>query len=50
LAGTLFVSNQFFVGDDLTRRQPAVLRLFNVHASYQINKTFRLWPRRQSFR
>ena len=42
----LFVSNQFFVGDDSNQasKLPSYA-VFNVHASYQINKTFQIYGR-----
>jgi outer membrane receptor protein involved in Fe transport len=45
-ADALFVSSQYFVGDD--SNQAAKLpsyAVFNVHASYQINKTFQIYGR-----
>lgn len=45
-ADTLFVGNQYFVGDDSNQAQrlPAYA-VFNLHASYQINKTFQIYAR-----
>jgi outer membrane receptor protein involved in Fe transport len=42
----LFVSNQFFVGDESNQaaRLPGY-SVFNLHASYQINKTFQIYGR-----
>jgi outer membrane receptor protein involved in Fe transport len=42
----LFVSNQYFVGDDSNQAQrlPSYA-VFNLHASYQINKTFQIYAR-----
>jgi outer membrane receptor protein involved in Fe transport len=42
----LFVSSQYFVGDESNqaRRLPSYA-VFNVHASYQINKTFQIYAR-----
>nr|WP_249127422.1 TonB-dependent receptor [Bradyrhizobium lablabi] len=42
----LFVSNQFFAGDESNQfpRLPGYA-VFNVHASYQINKTFQIYGR-----
>jgi outer membrane receptor protein involved in Fe transport len=42
----LFVSSQYFVGDDSNQAQrlPSYA-VFNLHASYQINKTFQLYAR-----
>jgi outer membrane receptor protein involved in Fe transport len=42
----LFVSSQYLVGDESnqTRRLPSYA-VFNVHASYQINKTFQIYAR-----
>jgi outer membrane receptor protein involved in Fe transport len=45
-ADALFVGNQYFVGDDSNQAQrlPAYA-VFNLHASYQINKTFQIYAR-----
>ena len=42
----LFVSNQYFVGDESNQfpRLPSYA-VFNLHASYQINKTFQIYGR-----
>ncbi len=42
----LFVSSQYFVGDESNqaRRLPSYA-VFNLHASYQINKTFQIYAR-----
>jgi outer membrane receptor protein involved in Fe transport len=42
----LFVSSQYFVGDDSNQAQrlPSYA-VFNLHASYQINKTFQIYAR-----
>ena len=42
----LFVSSQYFVGDESNQapRLPAYA-VFNLHASYQINKTFQIYAR-----
>jgi outer membrane receptor protein involved in Fe transport len=42
----LFVSSQYFVGDD-SNQAPKLpsYAVFNVHASYQINKTFQVYGR-----
>jgi outer membrane receptor protein involved in Fe transport len=42
----LFVSDQYFVGDDSNQapRLPSYA-VFNAHASYQVNKTFRIYGR-----
>src|ERR1700716_3756638 len=42
----LFVSNQYFVGDESNQAQrlPSYA-VFNLHASYQINKTFQIYAR-----
>jgi outer membrane receptor protein involved in Fe transport len=42
----LFVSNQFFAGDESNQfpRLPSYA-VFNLHASYQINKTFQIYGR-----
>ena len=42
----LFVSNQYFAGDESNQaaRLPSYT-VFNVHASYQINKTFQIYGR-----
>jgi outer membrane receptor protein involved in Fe transport len=42
----LFVSDQYFVGDDSNqaKRLPSYA-VFNLHASYQINKTFQIYAR-----
>src|ERR1700716_3689445 len=42
----LFVSNQYFVGDESNQAQrlPSYA-VFNLHASYQINKTFQVYAR-----
>jgi outer membrane receptor protein involved in Fe transport len=42
----LFVGSQYFVGDDnnLAQRLPSYT-VFNVHASYQIDKTFQIYGR-----
>lgn len=42
----LFVSNQYFVGDESNQfpRLPGYA-VFNLHASYQINKTFQIYGR-----
>jgi outer membrane receptor protein involved in Fe transport len=42
----LFISSQFFVGDESNqaRRLPSYA-VFNLHASYQINKTFQIYAR-----
>jgi outer membrane receptor protein involved in Fe transport len=42
----LFVSNQFFVGDESNQapRLPSYA-VFNLHTSYQINKTFQIYGR-----
>lgn len=42
----LFVGSQYFVGDDSNQAQrlPSYT-VFNVHASYQINKTFQIYGR-----
>lgn len=42
----LFVSSQYFVGDDSNQAQKLPsYAVFNLHASYQINKTFQLYAR-----
>jgi outer membrane receptor protein involved in Fe transport len=45
-ADALFVSSQYFVGDESNQAQrlPAYA-VFNLHASYQINKTFQIYAR-----
>ncbi len=42
----LFVSSQYFVGDESNQAQrlPSYA-VFNLHASYQINKTFQIYAR-----
>src|SRR3979411_2930444 len=42
----LFVSNQYFVGDESNQAQrlPSYT-VFNAHASYQVNKTFQIYGR-----
>ena len=42
----LFVSNQFFIGDD-SNQEPTLpgYAVFNLHGSYQINKTFQIYAR-----
>jgi outer membrane receptor protein involved in Fe transport len=42
----LFVSSQYFVGDESNQAQRlASYAVFNLHASYQINKTFQIYAR-----
>jgi outer membrane receptor protein involved in Fe transport len=42
----LFVSSQYFVGDDSNQAQKlSSYAVFNAHASYQINKTFQIYGR-----
>ena len=42
----LFVGSQYFVGDDSNQAQTAApYAVFNLHASYQINKTFQIYAR-----
>jgi outer membrane receptor protein involved in Fe transport len=42
----LFVSSQYLVGDESNQAQKlASYAVFNVHASYQINKTFQIYGR-----
>jgi outer membrane receptor protein involved in Fe transport len=43
----LFVSSQYFVGDESNQAQrlPSSYAVFNLHASYQINKTFQIYAR-----
>ncbi len=42
----LFVSNQYFVGDESNQAQRLPgYAVFNVHTSYQINKTFQIYGR-----
>jgi outer membrane receptor protein involved in Fe transport len=42
----LFVSSQYFVGDESNQAQRlASYAVFNLHASYQINKTFQVYAR-----
>jgi outer membrane receptor protein involved in Fe transport len=42
----LFVGSQYFVGDDSNQAQKLPsYAVFNVHASYQINKTFQIYGR-----
>jgi outer membrane receptor protein involved in Fe transport len=45
-ADALFVGSQYFVGDESNQAQrlPSYA-VFNVHASYQINKTFQIYAR-----
>jgi outer membrane receptor protein involved in Fe transport len=45
-ADALFVSSQYFVGDESNQAQrlPSYA-VFNLHASYQINKTFQIYAR-----
>src|SRR5207245_9365129 len=47
----LFVSSQYFVGDESNQaaRLPGY-SVFNLHASYQINKTFQIYGDRKSTR
>ena len=45
-ADTLFVSSQYFVGDESNQAQKLPsYATFNVHTSYQINKTFQIYGR-----
>jgi outer membrane receptor protein involved in Fe transport len=45
-ADALFVSNQFFVGDDSNQAQKLPsYAVFNAHASYQIDKTIQIYGR-----
>ena len=42
----LFVSSQYFVGDESNQaRRLSSYAVFNLHASYQINKTFQVYAR-----
>jgi outer membrane receptor protein involved in Fe transport len=42
----LFVSSQYFVGDESNQAQRlSSYAVFNLHASYQINKTFQIYAR-----
>src|SRR5260370_26108280 len=42
----LFVGSQYFVGDESNQAQKlASYAVFNLHASYQINKTFQIYAR-----
>lgn len=45
----LFVSSQYFVGDDSNQAQKLPsYAVFNLHASYQINKTFQIYARAEN--
>jgi outer membrane receptor protein involved in Fe transport len=45
-ADALFVGSQYFVGDESNQAQKlASYAVFNLHASYQINKTFQIYAR-----
>ena len=45
-ADALFVSSQYFVGDESNQAQKLPsYAVFNAHASYQINKTFQIYGR-----
>ena len=45
-ADAIFVSSQYFVGDESNQApQLPSYTVFNVHASYQINKTFQIYGR-----
>jgi outer membrane receptor protein involved in Fe transport len=42
----MFVGNQYFVGDESNQAQKlASYAVFNLHGSYQINKTFQVYAR-----
>src|SRR5204862_3898378 len=42
----LFISSQYFVGDESNQAQKLPsYAVFNLHASYQINKTFQVYAR-----
>jgi len=45
-ADALFVGSQFFVGDESNQAQKLPsYAVFNLHASYQVNKTFQIYAR-----